>query len=106
MVYVSAMFNTRGWSIVWPYAQAAHLYADSDDELLAFARRIGLNPDWAQKEGTYKFHFDVTERKQVAALAAGAILQTAREEGLWLRERRRKQAPQGAEGMPDAPAHV
>ena len=46
---------------------------DSDAELVAFARRIGLKPEWLQDGGTPHSHFDVTEPKRRAAIKAGAI---------------------------------
>ncbi len=51
-----------------------HLMSDVDDaELLAFAQRIGLKPEWLQDAGTFTSHFDVTEPKRRAAVRAGAI---------------------------------
>jgi hypothetical protein len=41
-------------------------------ELVAFAKRIGLKPEWIQKPGTTHEHFDLTERRRAAALKAGA----------------------------------
>ena len=72
-VYVGELFPTPGDTKCWPYREAAHLYADSDEELLAFAKRIGLKKRWAQKLGTPKAHFDVTRRKRTEAIAVGAI---------------------------------
>lgn len=51
-----------------------HLMSDVDDaELVAFAKRIGLKPEWLQDPGTFTSHFDVTEPKRRAAVAAGAV---------------------------------
>lgn len=58
--------STRGsWS---------HLFADSHDELMAFARRLRLRPEWIQHEGTHREHFDVTEPARQRALGMGARL--------------------------------
>lgn len=51
----------------------SHLMADTHDELLDFARRLGLNLRWIQHEGKPLEHFDVTEPKRQAALRLGAI---------------------------------
>lgn len=50
-----------------------HLTADSSEELMAFARRIGLHPIWVQDPGTASEHFDVTDGKRWAAVRAGAV---------------------------------
>lgn len=42
-------------------------------ELLDFARRLGLNPAWLQKQGTSIEHFDLTEPKRQHALRLGAV---------------------------------
>jgi len=70
MLYVDDMrrrARVRGRHATW-----SHLYADSTQELLAFARAIGLNPEWIQRAGTPFEHFDVTELKRQAAVAGGA----------------------------------
>ncbi|MBO9049525.1 DUF4031 domain-containing protein [Curtobacterium flaccumfaciens] len=59
--------TVRGYRTRW-----SHLYADSSQELLAFARVIGLRADWIQQAGTPFEHFDVAESKRQAAVAAGA----------------------------------
>lgn len=56
-----------------------HLTADSSEELMAFARRIGLRPAWVQAPGTALEHFDVTDGKRWAAVRAGAVEITWRE---------------------------
>lgn len=37
-----------------------HLSADTEGELLEFAKSIGLPINWLQYSGTPKFHFDLT----------------------------------------------
>lgn len=53
--------------------------ADSRDELDAMADRIGMRRSWIQHPGTWKEHYDVTEPRRAAAVAAGAVEITARE---------------------------
>ena len=50
-----------------------HLMADSTDELVEFGKRIGLKESWLQSRGKVTEHFDVTQPKRRAAVAAGAI---------------------------------
>lgn len=57
----------------------SHMAADSTEELLAMADRIGLNRQWLQYPGTVKEHFDVSLSLRAKAVAAGAIEVTMRE---------------------------
>lgn len=54
-------------------ARWSHLMADSDEELNAFADRLGLRRAWAQYPGTWKSHYDVTDTVRARALRLGAI---------------------------------
>ncbi|OOO15628.1 DUF4031 domain-containing protein [Agrobacterium pusense] len=60
-----------------------HLWADTDDELLAMVDRIGVQRKWIQGHKTLSFgkhrdaswvHFDISLSKKALAIAAGAIL--------------------------------
>ena len=59
----------------------SHLFADTEDELRAFAATIGLKQDWIQHPGQPHVHFDVTARMRRRALAAGATPVTWRQAG-------------------------
>ena len=50
-----------------------HMIADSTDELMAMADRIGVARKWIQYPGTHREHFDICQSKRKAAVAAGAI---------------------------------
>lgn len=50
----------------------SHLYADTHDELEAFARRLGLRPSWIQHAGNHREHYDLTAGKRAQALQLGA----------------------------------
>lgn len=54
-------------------ARWSHLMADTDEELHAFAARIGLRRRWAQHPGTALSHYDVTDSKRTQAIRAGAV---------------------------------
>lgn len=69
-----------------------HMIADSTEELLAMADKIGVQRKWLQKQGTTHEHFDIALSKKAAALENGAIEITSRELGLKLIEKR-KQSP-------------
>lgn len=66
-----------------------HMTADSRGELDAMADRIGLRRDWIQHPGTSREHYDVTEPKRRAAVAAGAVERDWREMAIERVEQRR-----------------
>ncbi|MEJ7730498.1 MAG: DUF4031 domain-containing protein [Polyangiaceae bacterium] len=88
---------------VWPHAQhrcfkagSCHLTTDGDlEELHAFAARIGMRRAWFQDHPTAP-HYDLTPAKRAAAVAAGAVEVSGREQARWRMERRRaaKAGPQ------------
>lgn len=60
-----------------------HLWADSDEELLAMVDKIGVQRKWIQGHKSLSFgkhrnaswvHFDIALSKKALAIAAGAIL--------------------------------
>jgi hypothetical protein len=69
-----------------------HMIADSRDELLAMADRIGVARKWLQKAGTWQEHFDIALSKRALAVAAGAVEVSRMDLGRILRSRRRDAA--------------
>jgi hypothetical protein len=69
-VYVGELFRTAITN-KWPFDYAAHLFADSENELHIFAKKIGLYRRWAQFN--IMPHYDVTIGKRIQAIANGAI---------------------------------
>ena len=65
-----------------------HMLADTTEELLAMADRIGVARKWIQYPGTTREHFDIALGKRALAVAAGAKEITWREAGRMQRERR------------------
>ena len=57
---------------VWSHLMSDLPGEDGTAELVAFARRLGLNPAWIQHRGRPIEHFDVTEPKRQQALRLGA----------------------------------
>lgn len=91
--YVGPIFPTPLYTTRWPYPQACHLYADTDQELIHFAHRIGLKARWHQKPHTSYSHFDLTPGRRKAAINAGAIPHTAWQESTFLLARRTHPIP-------------
>lgn len=66
-VYVDDMEASYGRMVM------CHMLADSTHELLAMARKIGVDTKWIQKAGTHHEHFDIAKSKRALAVASGAI---------------------------------
>ena len=67
MVYVDEMRRSR-----WRYAVSCHMFADDEQELIAFAAEIGLKERWWHRSRNGILHYDLVERFRKKALAAGA----------------------------------
>ena len=55
----------------WRHGPSCHLIADSVDELIEFAIRMGLRPEWFQPKSSP--HFDLNAEGRAAAISNGAI---------------------------------
>lgn len=75
-VYVDDMRAPFGRMIM------CHMTADTEEELLAMARKIGVAVKWHQYPGTHKSHFDICLSKRALAVAAGAKEVTQREDAI------------------------
>lgn len=67
-----------------------HMLADTEEELIAMAKKIGVAVKWHQYKGTPKSHFDICLSKRALAVAAGAIEITIQDSVLIVRARRDK----------------
>ncbi len=56
-----------------------HMGADTTEELLAMADKIGVARKWIQNQGTWREHFDICLSKRRLAVTAGAIEVSQRE---------------------------
>lgn len=56
-----------------------HMVADSDEELRAMARTIGVQLRWHQHPGTASSHFDIAQSKRALAIKAGATAISAKQ---------------------------
>lgn len=70
-----------------------HMIADTREELLAMADRIGVARKWIQHPYTPKEHFDICKSKRHLACLAGAIPISQRALALKIQERKQKQLP-------------
>lgn len=87
-VYVDDMFkNPMGR---FGRMKMSHMIADSTDELLAMADKIGIARRWIQKAGTPDEHFDIAMGKRALAVQHGAVEITMRELARMTMERRKK----------------
>lgn len=87
-----------------------HLTADSSEELLEFASRLGLKAEWLQRDGRPGEHFDVTAGKRRLAVSLGAVEITSRESVAQMRAQRAGEPfdlaalrAEGATGNPQKP---
>jgi len=82
-----------------PYGRMkmCHMVADSDEELHAMAKHIGVSRKWHQKPGTPRSHYDICLSKKALALAAGAVAITWKQAGAMSARRRET----GELGKPD-----
>ena len=70
-VYVDNMHESRLGQL--GRMKMSHMIADTTEELLAMADRIGVQRKWLQYPGSHKEHFDIALSKRALAVAAGAI---------------------------------
>ena len=68
-------------------AGSCHMSADTVEELHAMATKIGMRRAWFQEHATMP-HYDLTEKRREAALAAGAVFVRGREQARKRREAR------------------
>lgn len=60
------------------FKRCSHMISDllgepGHRELMEFAAKIGMRPEWLQKEGTSHEHFDIFGGRRDRALAAGCV---------------------------------
>lgn len=67
-----------------------HMIADTSEELMAMAAKIGVQPKWVQDPGTPREHFDICQRKKQLALDQGAQELGKREFMLIIRDKQRR----------------
>jgi hypothetical protein len=88
-VYVDDAFVAGDWG---RWSGGGHLQADTPEELIAFAARLGLARIWLQTRPgrPERAHFDLTRERRDRALALGARPES------WREGVRRRRAARGA----------
>lgn len=72
-VYVDPLIEWGG-SATFRWLWSCHMMADTDEELHAFARKIGLKREWHQAMPPHSVsHYDLNSSRRVAAVKNGAI---------------------------------
>ncbi|QUN29514.1 DUF4031 domain-containing protein [Cupriavidus sp. KK10] len=66
-VYVDDMEASYGRMVM------CHMLADTTEELLGMADKIGVDRKWLQKAGTHHEHFDIAKSKRTLAVQLGAV---------------------------------
>lgn len=84
MVYVDDMYTISLGQ--FGRMKMSHMIADTKQELLEMADKIGVQRKWIQKEGTPFEHFDIAMAKRKLAIRYGAVELSMRE----MAEKRKK----------------
>lgn len=71
MIYVDPLVD-NGWILRGHKIKNCHMWSDtSTEELVAFAKKIGLKSEWLQRSRRL-IHFDLTPNRRKDAVLAGA----------------------------------
>lgn len=79
-VYVDQLLN-HGGSATFKWKHSCHLLADTEEELHAFAKLIGMKREWFQKSRRGLPHYDLNASRRAVAVQRGAIEISSRETG-------------------------
>lgn len=77
-VYVDQLIETKPYrrseNERWNWLQSCHLMADTEEEMHAFAKQLGLKRAWFQNRhpNPLLWHYDLTATKRRQALRLGA----------------------------------
>lgn len=83
-VYVDDMAADFGRMIM------CHMIADTTEELLDMADKIGVQRKWLQHAGTYREHFDIAKSKKALAVKHGAVQISGRDLVSMIRSKRER----------------
>jgi len=91
-VFVDGMKANHGRMVM------CHMIADTHEELISMASKIGVDTKWIQSAGTYREHFDICKSKRALAITVGAISISRQSLGRMLMSRR-TEAPAPPKGL-------
>lgn len=83
-VYVDDMAADFGRMIM------CHIIADTTEELLDMADKIGVQRKWLQHAGTHREHFDIAKGKKALAVKHGAVQISGRDLVSMIRSKRER----------------
>jgi len=92
MVYIDDMYDFKKYGTDigrFGRMKMSHMMADTTEELISMATKIGVNPKWIQNAGTSREHFDVCMSKRKKAIQFGAKEISWRELGEMVLNRRK-----------------
>lgn len=77
-IYVDPLIGTQPYhksaNERWNWRQSCHMFADTHEELHAFAAKLGLRRAWFQSNpNPLRCHYDLTANKRLQAIRLGAI---------------------------------
>lgn len=72
MVYIDDMEAEVAIGFGGRYMKLCHMVADTHEELIDMANKVGVPLKYIQKAGTPEEHFDITKRAKFAAIKLGA----------------------------------
>lgn len=78
-VYIDNFYETGAGN--FGRMKMSHMIADSHEELIEMADKIGVDRKWIQHKGTYREHFDICMSKRRKAIDCGATPINYRELG-------------------------
>lgn len=86
-VYVDPLFkvhpamvkNAQARRLTEKHGEWCHMIADTQEELIDFAVRMGMRYSWIQKPNTPEVHFDLVPSRRTKAIRMGAIEITQKE---------------------------
>lgn len=73
-VYIDPLFDCRAFikpGSAWRWSHSCHMFADTIEELHAFARKLGLRRSWFQADPRLP-HYDLNAKRRAAAVRLGA----------------------------------
>lgn len=88
MVYVDDMYKISLGQ--FGRMKMSHMVADTREELLEMADKIGVQRKWIQYKDTPNEHFDICMKKRELAISSGAKAITMREMAIMTQQRREK----------------